>query len=60
MPLPNQVIDIIRIGERLVGSVSRYCDIRSWSWWPGHPVGQHYEVAKSAHCHKVVPVLKLL
>ena len=32
-------------------------DIRSWCWWPGFPVGQHYKFAMSAYCHKLVPVL---
>ena len=26
-------------------------------WWPGFPVGQHYKITMSAHCHKLVPVL---
>ena len=26
--------------------------ITSWCWRPGFPVGQHYKVATSVHCHK--------
>ena len=32
-------------------------DIRSWCQWLNFPVGQHYEVTMSVHCHKSVPVL---
>ena len=35
-------------------------DIRSWCWRPDLPVGQHYKVAMSAHCHKSVAILMLL
>ena len=31
--------------------------IRSWCWWSGFTVGQHYKVTISAHCHKLVPIL---
>ena len=31
-------------------------DIRSWCWQPDLPVGQHYKVPMSVHCHKSVPV----
>ena len=27
---------------------------RSWCWW-GVPMSQHYKVAMSVHCHKLVP-----
>ena len=33
-------------------------DIRPCCWWPCVPVGQHYDVAMSAHCHQSVPILK--
>ena len=33
------------------------CDIRSCCWWPGFPVGLHYKVTMSVHCHKSVPIL---
>ena len=32
-------------------------DIKSWYWRSGFPVGQHYEIAMCAHCHKSEPVL---
>ena len=32
-------------------------DMRSWCWQPGYPVGQHYKIVRSMHCHKVIPVL---
>ena len=31
-------------------------DIRSLCWWLGLPLGQHYNVAMSVHCHKWAPV----
>ena len=33
------------------------CDMRSWCWWHGLPVGQHYKVTMITHCHKSVSVL---
>ena len=32
-------------------------DIRSWCWWPGLPVGQHYKVVLSVHCHTSGPLM---
>ena len=32
-------------------------DGRSWYWWLGVPVRQHYKVWMSAHWHKSVPSL---
>ena len=29
-------------------------EIRPWCWWPGFPVGQHYEFLMCSHCHKYV------
>ena len=28
--------------------------VSSQCQWPGLPVGQHYKVAKSVHCHRLV------
>ena len=28
-----------------------------WCWWPGLPLGKHYKVSITVHCHKLVPVL---
>ena len=58
--LPSQVLGIIRIGQGLIGSVSRYCD---WARYQvmmlvdGLPMRQYYVVAMSVHCHLLVPVL---
>ena len=33
------------------------CRFKSWCWQPGFPVGQHYKITMSVHCHKSVPIL---
>ena len=30
-------------------------NIKSWCWQDGLPVGQHYKIGMSVHCHKLVP-----
>ena len=40
-------------GSQCQDNVSEWYS-RSCCWWPGLPVGQHYKVAMSTHCHKSV------
>ena len=50
MSLSSQALSIIRIGQGMVWSVRIM-------WLFALPVGKHYKVTISAHCHKSLPVL---
>ena len=54
LSLPSQMLSVIRLRQGLVGSVS---DQENVTEWAGFPVGQHYKVTMSVHCHKSVPML---
>ena len=56
LSVPSQALDVIRIRQLLLAQCQDNLtgvDIKS-----GLLVGQHYEVATSAHSHKSVPILK--
>ena len=56
LSLPSQTLDIITIEQGLVGSVSGQFDLSGLSGNGGlvSRVRQHYKVAMSALCHKLL------
>ena len=54
--LPSQVLGIIRTSWLSVRIMSLSGTL-SWCWQPDFPMRQHYKVAMSMRCHKLVSVL---